>query len=215
MFVILSFFIDDKQSASDLTELYADAIGLDGKVHRFHLDSCETNNALEALPFFLPPPARRRSDTEEVVLVPGSGDASTPLLSPRNDSFVEEHRAAGETAVLLPAPPPANSSRRSDTEEGDIIGNVIDITSEANTPNYSSLGGISTSQRFLQSLSVFDYPLEMSENVKCIICRNAVEKHDPMYALPCAHIVHVTCLRTWFRYKTTATCPECNRVHSH
>ena len=124
-FVILSFLIDDKQSASDVTELYTDAVGLDGKVHRFHLDSCETNNALEALPFFLPPPsATRRSDPEEVVLVPGRGDASTPLSS-RNDSIVEDHRAAGETAVLLPAPPPADSSRRSDTEEGDLVGDVL------------------------------------------------------------------------------------------
>ena len=59
-------------------------------------------------------------------------------------------------------------------------------------------------------MSCFSYPdataeeLEAGDNV-CIICREVMA--DGCKKLPCNHIFHVSCLRSWFLRQQT--CPTC------
>ena len=50
--------------------------------------------------------------------------------------------------------------------------------------------------------------LERGDNV-CIICREEMRAVESAKRLPCAHMFHVNCLRSWFQRQQT--CPTCRR----
>ena len=68
------------------------------------------------------------------------------------------------------------------------------------------------SREFLNSLIVFDYIVSAETPDRlCAICSSSLHAFDPVYALPCAHLFHVGCLRPWVRVKTSCPCPECKK----
>lgn len=100
----------------------------------------------------------------------------------------------GSTMSITTVPVSSSSSSNSNPP-------TIDLTASTGTRT------ISPTSCFLDTVQVTDYPLSMSKDVICAICRSPLEFEDSIYVLPCIHKSHVGCLRKWF--KSHATCPEC------
>ena len=85
---------------------------------------------------------------------------------------------------------------------------TIDVTGDDNSTTVAS----DISREFLNSLIVFDCIVSAETPDRlCAICSSSLHAFDPVYALPCAHLFHVGCLRPWVRVKTSCPCPECKK----
>lgn len=74
-----------------------------------------------------------------------------------------------------------------------------------------ALNDVIMSRRAIRNMNAF-YPdatpqdIENSDNV-CIICRETMQGNGTCKKLPCNHIFHISCLRSWFQRQQT--CPTC------
>lgn len=123
-------------------------------------------------------------------------------------SFGDGVASTSGSTTSIPTVPIFSSSNNSNSSSA----TVLSTTTTSNPPTIdltaSSTGARTISPTsFLDTVQVTDYPLSMSPDVICTICRLPLEFEDSIYVLPCIHKNHVGCLRKWF--KSHPTCPEC------
>ena len=62
-------------------------------------------------------------------------------------------------------------------------------------------------ENIFESVKLNDIEHLNPDKKKCCICMELFEKNDQIINLPCAHMFHNNCIRTWC--KENSTCPIC------
>ena len=101
------------------------------------------------------------------------------------------------------------------SENSSISQNSISDESHSSGSNSSSSSSSSSNDSGLKEDIIKNYPItkiknprKLSENKKkCLICLENFKKGDNSIVLPCIHIFHSECIKTWMKKKNS--CPLC------